>query len=295
MLVATTQNLEALIHSVEIAQRAPRTAHEYGKSLRVFLAWLGGEPLTRMTVQQYCRAMEEAKLAPATVKARLSAVKALVREAIQQGDLDQYQGAAILSVRSTATGAARLGNWLTVEECQQYLSKPDASTLVGVRDRAILTVLLGCALRRAELASLEVEQFVQAGGRWVLKDVTRKRGRFQTIPVPEWAVEPVSEWLRQSGLTTGPLFRGVIRGHVGKFGLTADRIYQIAKQYRVGGVQIAPHDLRRTCAKMTLDQGADLRSIQTMLGHGSLTTTERYLKPMQDLENPACDLLPKLI
>lgn len=96
-------------------------------------------------------------LAPSTVNVRLAAVRKMVTEANCNGMLSTEEAASITDVPNIRQSGKRLGNWLTKEQARELLAVPDRSTVKGKRDYAILALLVGCALRRRELASLTVE------------------------------------------------------------------------------------------------------------------------------------------
>src|SRR6202167_6748929 len=96
-------------------------------------------------------------LSPSTVNARLSPVRKMVCEARKNGMIGAEEAANLTEVPNIPQKGTRLGNWLTREQAKELLAVPDRSTLKGKRDYVILAVLVGCALRRNELAELEVE------------------------------------------------------------------------------------------------------------------------------------------
>ena len=90
---------------------------------------------------------------------------------------------------------------------------PDRDTLKGKRDHAILAVLLGCGLRRAELvAEVTVESIVLRESRWVLVDITGKGGRTRSVAVPTWVKRAIDEWVQAASIKSGPVFRAVRKG-----------------------------------------------------------------------------------
>ena len=105
----------------------------------------------------------------------------------------------------------RLGNWLTAEEARRLWQAPDADTLKGRRDRAILAVLLGCGLRRRELADLDYRHLQQREEHWAIVDLVGKGWHIRTVPVPEWVKATVDIWTTAAGLSGGRVFRCVCR------------------------------------------------------------------------------------
>lgn len=166
------------------------------------------------------------------------------------------------------------------------LNTPNATTTKGLRDRAILAVLLGCGLRRSEVAALTFAHVQQRDGRWCIVDLVGKHGRVRTIPMPTWVKVAIDAWTAAAKITAGPVFRPVNRGDQGQeTALNEKVIWQLLRPYAAaaGVPGIAPHDCRRTCAKLCRAAGGELEQIQLLLGHASVQTTERYLGTKQDL------------
>jgi hypothetical protein len=106
----------------------------------------------------------------------------------------------------------RLGNWLTRDQAKELLTVPDRTTLKGKRDVAILALLVGCALRRAELAALAIEDIQQREGRWVIADLRGKGGRIRTVAIPMWVKLLMDNWTTAAGHSAGRLLRPVSKG-----------------------------------------------------------------------------------
>jgi site-specific recombinase XerD len=180
----------------------------------------------------------------------------------------------------------RVGNWLSVQQAQKLLNAPDVATKKGLRDRAMLAVLLGCGLRRSEVTALTLQHVQQRDNRWCIVDLVGKHGRVRTIPMPTWVKVAVDAWTAAAGLTEGHLLRPVTRGgQVQGERMTEKVVWQLLQPYAVvaGVPGIAPQDLRRSCAKMCRAAGGELEQIQLLLGRASVQTTERYLGTRQDL------------
>ena len=117
----------------------------------------------------------------------------------------------IVSLKGVRQSGDRAGNWLTPEQARDLLAQPELETVEGKRDRAILAVLLGCALRRSELAALECGHIQQRDGRWVFIDLVGKGKRIRTVPIPPFVKVAIDDWTAAAGISNGPLFRRVRR------------------------------------------------------------------------------------
>ena len=106
----------------------------------------------------------------------------------------------------------RTGNWLSLRQAQALLNAPDIETAKGLRDRAILAVLLGCGLRRSEVAALTFKHTQQRDGRWCIIDLVGKHHRVRTIPMPTWVKVAIDAWATKAAVTEEHVFRPVNRG-----------------------------------------------------------------------------------
>ena len=141
---------------------------------------------------------------------------------------------------------------------------------------------------------MTLEHIQLRDARWVIVDMKGKGGRVRTVPMPSWAKVAIDDWTAAAGLTPGRLFRPVNKGdHLAGSSLTAQSVFETVKLYSaaIGLGNIAPHDLRRTFAKLAHKGRAALEQIQLSLGHASIQTTERYLGVKQDLADAPCDRL----
>ena len=121
---------------------------------------------------------------------------------------------------------------------------------------------------------------------WVIADLLGKAGHIRTVPVPSWVKDAIDEWKQASTVAEGALFRSIHRtGRVWGAGMTPKVLWEIVRQAasRAGIEKLAPHDLRRTCARLCRLAGGELDQIQFLLGHVSIQTTERYLGCKQKL------------
>ena len=171
----------------------------------------------------------------------------------------------------------RLGNWLTAEQARKLWQVPDPATLKGKRDRALLAILLGCGLRRREAAELDVARLQRREDHLAIVDLIGKGRHIRTtVPVPEWVKAAIDSWLACAGISDGRLFRCVCRaGKTWGDGVTERVVWHAVKDCaKQAGIQkLAPHDLRRTCARLCHLAGGELEQIQFLLGHVSVQTT----------------------
>lgn len=268
---------------------SPITRRVYNLGLDEFFAWYRQEPragFTKATVAAWRVALEARGLGAVSVNVRITAVRKLAVEAADNGLLAPELANGITRVKGVASKGIRLGNWLTVRQAQTLLNAPDATTPKGRRDRAILAVLLGCGLRRSEVAALTFAHVQQRDGRWCIVDLIGKHGRVRTVPMPTWVKLAIDAWTSTAGVADRHVFRAVNRGgQVQAATLSEKVVWQLLRGYAAsaGVPGIAPHDLRRTCAKLCRAAGGELEQIQLLLGHASVQTTERYLGTKQDL------------
>ena len=224
----------------------------------------------------------------------MSAIRKLASEAADNVLLRPELAAGIVRVKGVKTVGVRVGNWLSLQQAQDLVKAPDIATVKGLRDRAILAVLLGCGLRRSEVASLTFAHVQQRDGRWCIVDLVCKHGRVRIVPIPTWVKLSTDAWTSAAGVRDGYVFRPLNReGRLWGEHLGEKVVWQLLRKYAdVAGVPgIAPHDARRTCAKLCRAAGGELEQIQMRLGQASVQTTERYLGTRQDLVHAPNDAI----
>jgi site-specific recombinase XerD len=274
------------------------TRRAYRHALEMFLAFCdreGNPTLSAELVASYRVSLVGEGKSSSTVGVHLAAIKALTGAAVMAGLMASETAASINDVKGAPRRGNRIGNWLTREQAQELLSLPDRENLKGKRDYAILALLLGCGLRRTELVSeVKVGAIAQRENRWVLVDITGKGNRVRSVAVPAWVKAAIDAWTAAAGITEGKIFRAVRKGgKVWGQDLTPGAVLQIVQQYAraMGLEKLAPHDMRRTCAKLCRKRGGDLEQIKFLLGHASIQTTERYLGAEQDFVSAVNDNL----
>jgi site-specific recombinase XerD len=247
---------------------ASRRVYEY--DIDQFIAWYCSEPrlaFNRIVVVRYRMHLESRGLAANTINQQLAAVRRLAHEAADSGLLSPELSAGISRVKGVKQLGFRSGNWLSAEQSSEVLKCAYGDSMRAKRDYAMLALLLGCGFREG--------------------------GHIRTVPIPEWVKSALDQWTRAAGVAEGKIFRAVARaGKVWGKGVSQNVVWYVVKTCceRAGLEHIAPHDLRRTCAKLCHTNGGELEQIQFLLGHVSVQTTERYLGCKQHLGHPVNDL-----
>jgi integrase len=300
---------------------SPHSKRAYSRALIDFLEWFeqNNRPaFSKATINAYREKMLLSGKSRSSINQALSAIRKLAAEAADNGLVPPTLAYGVEQVKGVRQEGVRAGNWLTNEEAQQLINTPihrwqreEIPALKATRDQALLAVMIGTGLRRAEVAFLTWEHIQQRDGRWAIIDLEGKRGRVRSVGLTPWIMAALDSWRQASGVAHGRVFRalnkdGQLAGRVKTKGgyrtdgnLTPQAVYNIVKEHVLaagfceheGQPTIAAHDLRRTAAALALKGGADLRQIQQMLGHASITTTERYLEPMRSLEITAGDYI----
>jgi len=184
--VADWRRLKALVLD---SVSSPITRRVYNLALDEFFEWFARERrsgFNKATVSTWRVALEARGLGSISINVRITAVRKLAVEAADNGLLAPELAAGITRIKGVRSKGVRVGNWLSMRQAQALLNAPDAKTTKGLRDRAILAVLLGCGLRRSEVAALTLRHIQQRDSRWCIVDLVGKHGRVRTIPMPTW-------------------------------------------------------------------------------------------------------------
>jgi integrase len=264
---------------------SPYSKRNYAKALDDLFQFCASRPLSRSLLMEWRAGMES--LSPSTINVRLSAVRKLVGEARRNNMIGSEEAASLTDIPNISQKGTRLGNWLNREQAKELLAVPDRTTLKGKRDYVILALLPGCALRRNELAELDVETIQQREGRWVLADLEGKGRRIRTVAIPIWVKQGINARMTAAAIEDGRLLRSVSKiGKINRDTLSDWAVWSVVEQSskQIGIERFGAHDLRRTCAKLCRKNGGDLEQIKFLLGHSSIQTTERYLGSEQDIE-----------
>ena len=263
---------------------ADNTIQAYRRDMRKFAAFvaprkLGTKDVGRSDVVDFLGSLYRKGLDSRSVARNLVTIRHFFRFALLEGYVQEDPAATIESPRFRQS----LPQFLSVEEVDRLLAQPDLSTVVGVRDRSMIELMYSCGLRVSELCGLRLADLQAESG--CLRCVG-KGNKERLVPVGKRALETVQRYLRQSR----PKLLGEASSQHLFLSQAATPISRIAfwKSLRDYGRKAAlrkaltPHMLRHSFATHLLDRGADLRSVQTMLGHSDISTTQIYTHVVEE-------------
>jgi len=245
--------------------------------------------VTPTEIRAYLAMMRNSEYSKATVARKLATLRSFYKFLVRRGKLE----ASPVSVIRTPRQDKRLPKCLDLQQVAALLEAPDAGTLMGARDRAILETVYSAGLRVGELVGLNLEDLDE------FSEAIRIRGKGKKerlTPLGSKALEAIDAYLGKRRLAFGAAQRGPL--FVNKHGnrLSDRSVRRSLDKYRmIAGIpgHVTPHTLRHSFATHMLNAGADLRSVQELLGHESLSTTQIYthlttrrLKEVYDRAHP---------
>lgn len=264
-----------LTHLQEVRGASPSTLRAYGTDLRGFLAWLGVAEPGRLELRRYLVALEEQGLKASSVQRKLASLRAFFRFLREAGRL----GSDPTQLLRGPKLPGRIPRFLSCAEVDQLLGQPFEAGFPGARDRAILECLYSTGCRVSEIAQLRIPDVdLQEGSVRVLG-----KGRVERLALLGGAaLAAVEAYLSQRKKLLRQRQRkdhGLV--FVNRLGgpLSSRWIFEVVlRQARRAGIstRLTPHGLRHSFATHLLDRGADLRTVQELLGHKRLVTTEVY-------------------
>ncbi len=287
-----------------LAGLAPNTRRAYESRLNAFLDWRNGQPpgaLVTHLKQYVAYLQDEQDLAPRSVQAHVNTIKGMLRTAAAiQPELSAGLPQLELVKPPRVRGEVQ-GRRLTAAQARTLLLTPGMESVKGLRDSAILGLLLILGLRRSEVCNLTWGHITDLDGHKVIANLKGKHGRIRTLKMPVWLWRAVMAWGQASGLDIANpeqrVFVPITKdGKVLRYrhGLTPHAIYKLVNYYtRLTGLPpVKPHDLRRTAALLSRRGGASIEQVQLMLGHASPQTTSNYIGETLDLDDNAVDYNP---
>jgi integrase/recombinase XerC/integrase/recombinase XerD len=270
------------LFAADLARRgmSERTRVEYATDVRQFAAWAtaaGVEPeaVDLRLLRRHAAALSERDAAPATVARKLAALRAFFRTLREHGRVEQSPADLLPSPKKPS----KLPRVLKADEVARMLDRIPASTPLELRDRAMFELTYACGLRAEEIVRLTVSS--------VLFDseelrIEGKGSKTRIVPVGEAALRAVTRYLERGRpvLAADPGEQALLLSKSGRRLSTSDVRRRLRVWTRLVGLQggVSPHALRHSFATHLLDGGADLRSIQALLGHATISTTQIYTR-----------------
>lgn len=265
--------------TVELGLSA-NTRQAYERDLRLFCKTLGfknSDALVNVSREQitgYMTQLKERGLAAATIARKLAAIKAFYRFMTAEG----YMDANPAEVVEAGTKGIKLPRVLSEDEVVRLLNQPDITTAEGFRDRTMLEVLYATGMRVSELINLTLER-VDLNMKYII--AFGKGSKERIVPLGSVAAEFLQQYLEKvrPKLTHEDKNTNIVFLAFGGHELTRQRFWQIIRAYgRKANINkaLTPHILRHSFATHLLDNGADLRSVQELLGHSDISTTQIY-------------------
>jgi site-specific recombinase XerD len=257
--VAYRRDVEAFIDSVEARRGRPAKLPDLGvREVRAHLAELHGQ------------------LAASSIGRKLSALRSFGEFCRREGLVEEN---AVALIRRPKLGH-KLPVALPVEDISQMIDAPQRPGAVGLRDRALLEVLYGAGLRVSEAVGLDLDDLRREGERLTVRVRSGKGGKQRVVPLGRKAAVALDAWLAARAALATPrspadaVFLGVRGGRLSSR-VARELVYRRCEATGARAV-VGPHGLRHSFASHLLQSGCDLRTIQSMLGHASLSTTQRY-------------------
>ena len=257
---------------------SPHTVRAYGADLGRFLEWCergGVDPLGlgHRQMRGYLAELDRARYARRTIARRLSSIRSFYAFLHTEGIVTSDPSAVL----ATPKVPSRLPKVIPGDQVVLMLDAPDASTPAGLRDRAVLELLYATGARVSEISGLRLRDLDLAQGQIT---VMGKGGKERIIPLHRMAIATLRDYLqlgrpRLARSVPGEAVLLSARGAP----FSADAIRRMFKRYlaQVGAASsLSPHAMRHTFATHLLDSGADLRTVQELLGHVALSTTQIY-------------------
>ncbi len=224
------QSKSAVLTSLSSAS----SQRSYDHAIREFVEWYCSEPrlaFNKTVVTRYRISLEQRHYAPSTINLRLAAVRRLAYEAADSGLLSSDLAAGIRRVKGVKKLGVKVGNWLTAEQGRRLLAAGWGDSLRCKRDYAALVILLGCGLRRAEVAAFRIEDVQQREEHWIIADLDGKGRHIRSVPVPDWVKKGIDEWTQAAGIQTDPLLRPINKGQkIGESGFSPKVIWGVVKR-----------------------------------------------------------------
>ena len=263
--------VEKFIRYLEIEKNySPHTILNYKLDLEEFQAFLGEHPVEKVDylgVRKYLAIMKEKGLQSRSVGRKLSALRTFFRFLTREGFIKANPIVSILSPKLDK----HLPQFLTEEDTVKLIESSIPQTLSGMRDRAILETFYSTGIRISELVGLNLDDVDVISG---IVKVRGKGKKERIVPIGDCATRAIRDYLEKRNTQTAALFLNPSKRRISDRGVR----YMFKKYILRAGMKqgVSPHTLRHSFATHLLNRGADLRTVQELLGHANLGTTQIY-------------------
>ena len=306
--LAPALGYETLLDDWLARSRSPHTKRMYKSNIRAFTLSLGHQPSADTLAQfllldghqafelvlQYHGSLVSKKLAPATINQKLAAIKSLVNYAGQIGKCHY----SLTNIKTEKLTQYRDTKGIPPEQFKLMLDAVDTDTIKGIRDRAILILLWGNALRRSEIANTDIRDYSPSLGELIITG-KGKIGQPETITLGKSAIAAIDRWLATRGKynSDDPLFCAVHKGYWGNR-LHTHSIYKLVQKYAdLAGIDkvMSPHRIRHSSITEALNlTNGDVRKVQKLSRHSNLNTLMIYDDNRQNLQGEVTGMLDDL-
>lgn len=258
---------------------AKNTIEAYSRDLNRLAEFLVGQGISSwlkvesLHLRSYLGSLRSAGLSPRSVARHVVTLRRLYRFLETEGLVNESPVPKLLFSAQTR----KLPQTLSADDVRKLVSQPDGNAMLGARDQAMLEVLYASGLRVSELITLKTQQ-VNFQGNYLT--VTGKGSKVRAVPFGQWARRKLSTYLNdvRPNLLKGKASPYLFVNRAGQ-GLTRQGFWKLIRRYALlAGIdkRVTPHTLRHSFATHLLEGGADLRAVQTMLGHADISTTQIY-------------------
>ena len=277
-------NVQEFITYLEIERNVSEyTVKAYSSDIKQFLEFLKSdkeelEKITHRTIRKFLAHLQNKACSNKSIGRKLATIRSFFKFLVREG----YQKTNPTLAVSTPKTNKKLPEFLTVENMIKLIEKPDENNALGIRDRAIFETLYSTGIRVGELTSLNIYDIDFGGGTIKVKG---KGNKERIVPIGDTALDVINRYSAVRITLFNNKNIGIIEDRqalfLDKWGgrLTSRSVERIVRKHIVGipkTLGITPHTFRHSFATHLLDAGADLRSVQELLGHVSLSTTQIY-------------------
>lgn len=251
---------------------SPHTLRAYTRDLGEFLLFTDKKvsDINNLDIRDFLASLHHKKLKKSSISRKLATIRSFFKYLYREGSVTKNPAKFVSSPKVQKV----LPRFLTVDEAFALMNSPKGDTFLATRDRAILELLYSSGLRVSELTSLNINDFDLKGS---IVRVKGKGKKERIVPVGSKALESVKDYLPERILLKKKSLALFLNNRGGR--LTQRSVRRIVDKYsRMIALEsrLSPHTLRHTFATHLLNSGADLRAIQELLGHSSLSTTQKY-------------------